>query len=230
MCILLPIMKPNDENEGETPFASTSPLPKKQELAEGNLSAKRIKLTPEGVNQADVDAVLKRLAAMRKRLREDILFIGGKLHKMRAEIRYGSWGAWCERTFPLSIKTANIWIRAWESRDSELAVSDWDAYMRILYGNEPKKLTGGAPSWRAQERSEDDEQSGGEGFGEGFTEVGEPPIFAGKGKVGFHGFKNLVGMLDREFFQSKEITREAKQEFITQLINWLENQRKNIRD
>ena len=101
---------------------------------------KPIKLIPEGVNQADVDAVLGRLALMRKRLREDILFVGGRLAKMRAKITYGDWTKFVARTFPLSVKTANIWIRAWEGRNSELAVNDWDAYMRLLYGNESKQL------------------------------------------------------------------------------------------
>jgi hypothetical protein len=40
--------------------------------------------------------------------------------------------------------------------------------------------------------------------------------------------KNLVAMLDRDFFQSKSVTREAKLEFITELIKWLENQRKHL--
>jgi hypothetical protein len=214
-------MNPTNENKkGETPDShSRAPrLPEK---------VKQIKLTPEGVNQRDVDAVLNRLAQMRKRLREDILFIGGHLAKMRdTKIPYGGWTAFVERTFPLSVKTANIWIRAYENRDSELAANDWDAYMRALYGNEPKKLKGGAP-WKKTELSEEDEeddrdttQHGGEGLG---------TMFPDRGKPAFLGFKNLVATLQSEFFGSKEYSREAKEQFITELINWLENQRKNLR-
>ena len=42
-------------------------------------------------------------------------------------------------------------------------------------------------------------------------------------------FKKVVTVLDREFFQSKSYTLEAKQEFVVELIHWLENQRKNLR-
>jgi hypothetical protein len=134
-------MKPDNEKKGETP-GSYPGAPRTDEKLQ---VTRKIKLTPEGVNQTDVDAVLKRLALMRKRFREDILFVGGHLAKMRdTKIPYGGWTAFVERTFPLSVKTANIWIRAYENRDSELAVNDWDAYMRALYGNEPKKLKGKA--------------------------------------------------------------------------------------
>jgi hypothetical protein len=215
-------MKPSDEKKGETPFAPASPLTEKQESSEAKLPVKQIKLTPEGINQADIDAVNNRLAQMRKRLKADILFVGGRLARMRdKKIPYGSWTRFVERNFPLSVKTANIWIRAWEDRDSELAVNDWDAYMRVLYGNEPKKLR--APSRMERDSDGDDDdptQSGG---------VKLQSIFPDKGKVGFMGFKNLVATLEREFFHSRSITLEAKQEFITELINWLENQRKNLR-
>jgi hypothetical protein len=214
-------MNPTSENEkGETPdsHSSAPQLPAK---------VKQIKLTPEGVNQRDVDAVLKRLTQMRKRLREDILFIGGHLAKMRdTKIPYGGWTAFVERTFPLSVKTANIWIRAWENRDSELAVNDWDAYMRALYGNEPKKLKGGA-KWekRSSDPDEDEEsdedlkQHGGEGL---------QTVFPDRGKPVFLGFKNLVAALQHDFFGSKEYSLEAKEQFIDELIKWLETQRKNL--
>jgi len=134
-------MKTSPEEEGETPFAPTSPRTANQQEREAKLPAKQIKLTrlvPEGVNQHDVDAVLKRLALMRKRLREDILFVGGRLYKMRNDIRYGNWTRFVENNFPLSVKSANIWIRAYENKDCDLAVNDWDAYMRALYGNEQR--------------------------------------------------------------------------------------------
>jgi hypothetical protein len=77
---------------------------------------------------------------MRKRAQKDILHCGGELHAMREKIPYGNWTRFVERNFPLSIKTANIWIRAWANRNSDLALEDWDTYMRILYGNAPKQL------------------------------------------------------------------------------------------
>jgi hypothetical protein len=155
-----------------------------------------------------------------------ILFIGGKFANMRDKIPHGRWGSYIERNFDLSIKTANIWIRAWENRGCALAVNDWGAYMRELYGNEPKKLK--APkhlSDQNEDDNDDDEQSGGEGFGAG---LGEPTISADKGKPGFYGYKNLVAMLDRDFFGSKAVTREEKLQFITELTKYLENQRKNL--
>jgi hypothetical protein len=218
-------MRPHDEKEGETPFAPASPPAHKQDPSEAKLPVKQIKLTPEGVNQADIDAVLKRLAQMRKRLRADILFVGGRLAHMRDKrIPYGSWTSFVERTFPLSVKTANIWIRAWEGRDSELAVNDWDGYMRALYGNAPKKLR--APASRENtetdgEPVDDYSQSGGE--------VRLQAIFPEKGEVSMLSFKNLVTVLEGEFFGSKDITLEAKEAFITELISWLENRRKNLR-
>jgi hypothetical protein len=189
-----------------------------------DLPSKKIKLLPEGINQADVDAVLKRFGRMKKRLYEDIVFMGGKLAKMKKVLRHGQWGPWVERTFPFSIRTATTWIQAWEGRDSELALNDPDAYMSLLWGNEPtKKLK--APK-AASEREEDDEQSGGEGFTAG---LGEPTFFADKGKPGFFGFKKLAGTLDKEFFESTAYTFEEKLEFINQLIKWLENKKKNLR-
>jgi hypothetical protein len=162
---------------------------------------------------------------MRRRLRADILFIGGRLAKMRdKKIPYGSWTRFVERNFPLSVKTANIWIRAWEGRDSELAVNDWDAYMRMLYGNEPKKLRAPASRRNSETDSlEDDDlsQSGGE--------VRLQTIFPDKGKVSMLSFKNLVTILESGFFSSKDITSEAKEAFIAELITWLENRRKNLR-
>jgi hypothetical protein len=205
----------NENKKGETPDSHSSASRSLEKV-------KQIKLTPEGVNQSDVDAVLKRLTQMRKRLREDILFIGGRLAKMRdTRIPYGGWTAFVERTFPLSVKTANIWIRAYENQDSELAVNDWDAYMRALYGNEPKKLKGGA-SWKKNEDDEDQDttQHGGEGL---------QTMFPDRGKPAFLGFKNLVATLQHDFFGSKEYTLEAKEQFIDELINWLQTQRKNLR-
>jgi hypothetical protein len=185
-------MKETPKKE-ETPSEPTSP-PQNDSL-NPKLLAKQIKLTPEGINQADIDAVNKRLTQMRKRLKADILFIGGKFAKMRDKIPHGRWGRYIEHNFDLSIKTANIWIRAWENRDCELAVNDWAAYMRALYGNEPKKLKADyvAPSATHSKEDDDDEQSGGEGFSEG---LGEPTIFADKGKTGFFGLKQLTALLD----------------------------------
>jgi hypothetical protein len=219
-------MKLSNEDDGETRVTQPSAprLPDKQELSEEvQAKAKQIKLTPEGINQADIDAVLKRLALMRKRFREDILFVGGRLAKMRDhKIAYGNWTSFVERVFPLSVKTANIWIRAWENRDSELAVNDWEAYMRALYGNEPRKLKASNSTGKQddEEEEEDLKQSGGEGF---------QTFFPDKGKAGFLGFKNLTAILQHDFFQSKSYTLEAKQQFIADLISWLETQRKNLR-
>lgn len=197
--------------------------------APDDLPVRKIKLTPEGINQADVDAVGKRLTQMRKRLREDILFIGGKLAKMRDKIPHGRWGRFIAQTFTdaygLSLKTSNIWIRAWENRNSELALADWAAYMRDLYGNEPKKLKADYKA-EPEEKDPDDEQSGGDGFGPG---LGEPTIFADKGKPGFYSFKQITAMLDREFFESKSVTLEAKTQFASELISWLEARKKNLR-
>ena len=217
-------MMPNPKKE-EVPVATAPPPVENNDSSNLPVPVKRIKLTPEGVNQAEIDAVLGRLAQMRKRLREDILFIGGRLAKIRDKMPHGRWGSFIERTFPLSIKTANIWIRAWENRDSELALSDWDAYMRVLYGNEPKKLKTGFKRQEDEEDRDDLEQSGGEGLNFGREET----IFADKGRPAIANFKQLVALLEREFFQSREITRQAKLEFITALIDWLENQKKNLR-
>ena len=185
---------------------------------------KEIKFTLEGINQRDIDAVNNRLASMKKRLREDILFIGGRLAKMRdKKVPYGSWTSFIQRTFPLSVKTANIWIRAWEGRDTELAVNDWEGYMRALYGNEPKKLKASSKKSLQEDNDDDDEdlkQHGGEGFA--------PSFFPDKGKPGFLGFKNLVAVLEAEFFGSKNVTQEAKLEFVDQLIKWLKDRREKL--
>ena len=66
---------------------------------------------------------------------------------MRDKIPHGRWGSYIERNFDLSIKTANIWIRAWENRDSELALRIGAAYMRELYGNEPKSFKAAIRKW-----------------------------------------------------------------------------------
>lgn len=194
------------------------------DTTEPNLPAKRVKLTPEGVNQADIDAVLKRLAEMRKRFKSDILFVGGKLAKMRSQLPHGRWEQFLKLTFPLSVKTANIWIRAYENRDSELAVSDWDAYMRVLYGNVPKKLK--APSYQEEpaERDEDDElerdileQSGGEGLS---------GLFPDKDKADFYSLKKVIASLRQNVLA--HLTLKAKRDFLTELGNWVENEKKNL--
>ena len=215
-----------ETKKAEASLQPASPLADNDKLSNSKLPVRQIKLTPEGINQADVDAVNKRLTQMRKRLKADILFIGGKFAKMRDKIPHGRWGSYIKRNFDLSIKTANIWIRAWENRGCALAVNDWAAYIRKLYGNEPKKLKASSRKWPDERDEDDDRQSGGEGFGAG---LGEPTIFADKGKPGFYGFKNLAAMLDHDFFQSKAITRETKLEFIAELMKWLENKKKNLR-
>jgi hypothetical protein len=123
----------------------------------------------------------------------------------------------------LSVKTANIWIRAWEGRDTELAVNDWDGYMRALYGNEPKKLKASTKKSFQEDDSGDDEdlkQHGGEGF--------SPSFFPDKGKPGFLGFKNLVAVLEADFFSSENYTRQAKLEFLDELIKWLKDRREKL--
>jgi hypothetical protein len=205
------------ENSGPPSSEVTSEVAKLRE-------AKRIKLIPEGVNQADVDAVLKRLSLMRKRLREDILFVGGRLAKMRDKITYGSWTTFVARTFPLSVKTANIWIRAYENRESELAVKDWDAYMRVLYGNdESRKLK--APQEHRQEEKEkpSEKQHGGPGFNPSFFDDEENP-----GKLLIADFEEWVSGFDREIFENLAVTPEEKLRFIAKLIRWLEIWRTKI--
>ena len=131
-------MNEKENKKEERPVATDAPPQTQNNPCDLNLPAKRIKLTPT-VPQSDIDAVLKRLAGMRKRLRSDILFIGGRMAKMRSEIPYGRWTRFVEETFPLSVKSANIWIRAWEGKDTEVALNDWDGYMRALYGNSSKR-------------------------------------------------------------------------------------------
>jgi hypothetical protein len=193
--------------------------------------AKPIQLIPEGVNQADIDAVLKRLALMRKRLREDILFVGGRLARMRDQTVHGEWTKFVERTFPLSVKTANIWIRAYENRESELAVSDWDAYMRLLYGNEAKKLK--AAKEQRQEKDDDDDdnnnnnnkQHGGFKFNPGFFLDPDNPD---KLVIADGAFEDLVGDLDRDIFGNEAVMPKEKLRFIAELIRWLEIWRTKI--
>ena len=179
---------------------------------------KTAKFTLQKINQHDIDAVNKRLAAMKKRLREDILFIGGRLAKMRdTQIPYGSWTSFVQRTFALSVKTANIWIRAWEGRDTELAVNDWDGYMRALYGNEPKKLK--AASKKSAEKDEDEEDDEDEDTSQHGGLGPHPAIF--RDKDGLLTFRNLQRSLEAEVFGKRDITRDEKLSFITDLINWL---------
>jgi hypothetical protein len=115
-------------------------------------------------------------------------------------------------------------VRYYKNRESLLEVGP-EVFLRTLWGNEPKKLKASSRP-EPEERDEDDEQSGGEGFGPG---LGEPTIFADKGKRGFYTMKQITALLDREFFHSKAITLEAKTQSITELINWLETQKKNLR-
>jgi hypothetical protein len=184
--------------------------------------AKSIKLTLVEVNQRDIDAVLKRLASMKKRLRGDILFIGGHLAKMRDTISYGSWTSFVQRTFPLSVKTANIWIRAWEGRDTELAVNDWDGYMRALYGNdEPKKLkNSGRKSLQRDDDDVDDDvtQHGGARF--------HPAVF--RDEDGRLSLSNLTTGLETELFCRSDITKGEKLSFIKNLISWLQAREKEL--
>jgi hypothetical protein len=85
-------------------------------------------------------------------------------------------------------------------------------------------LTDPRPPVRKEEDDDEEradlEQSGGEGF---------TSFFPDKGKAGFLGLKKLTASLQHDFFQSKSYTLAAKQQFITDLINWLETQRKNLR-
>jgi hypothetical protein len=215
-------MQDNRNDPNLDPASARVPAASSEVISEASARspAKQVKIIPEGVNQADIDAVLKRLASMKKRLREDILFVGGRLAKMRDKrISYGGWTSFVERTFPLSVKTANIWIRAWENRTSELAVNDWDAYMRVLYGNESRKFK----ALKHQHRQDDDDssspkQSGGPGF---------TNLLPDRGKAGLLAFKNATASLG-EFLNSSDYTRDAKAEFVTELIAWLESQQKSL--
>lgn len=192
-----------------------------------NLPVKTVKL--EVVNQKDIDAINDRLALMRRRFKQDILFVGARLAKIRDRLPHGRWGKFVELNFPLSIKTATIWIRAWEGRSSELAILDWDAYMRQLYGNEPKKkqLPLGAKDQDQDEDDKDTQQSGGEGFKPGF-ESEDQEVFIDKGRPVVYHYKRLITLIEQQFLISPEYSLEDKLEFITDLINWLETQRTNL--
>jgi hypothetical protein len=204
-------MQETSNNNPETPGAlAASKSEVTSEMPRAAVAVKRIKFAPEGINQVDVDAVLNRLAGMRKRLREDILFVGGRLAKMRAKIPHGRWGDFIEQTFPLSIKTANIWIRAWEERDSELARNDWSAYMRALYGNQAKSLR--APKSR---HTSGEKQAGGFHFNPGFT------LDKGKPSATFH--KRFAMQAESEFFGSPEYTDEAKLREAEALKSWIDS-------
>ena len=93
--------------------------------------------------------------------------------------------------------------------------------MRALYGNEPKKLKPSSKKSLQEDDDDDDlKQHGGEGF--------RPSFFPDKGHPGFLGFKNLVAVLEAEFFGSKNVTQEAKLEFVDQLIKWLKDRREKL--
>jgi hypothetical protein len=187
-------------------------------------SPKKIRVALDGVKQRDIDAVIKRLTTMKKRLREDILFIGHHLAKMRDTIPYGNWTSFVQRTFPLSVKTANIWIRAWEGHGTELAVNDWDAYMRALYGHEPKKLKASSKKSRSQQEDDEDDEAETQHGGPGL----HPAVF--RDKHGVLSFKNLIMGLQAELLNSLEFTRDEKLAFIKDLINWLLAQKKTLEE
>ena len=75
-----------------------------------------------------------------------------------------------------------------------------------MSGCSKKKLKAPKHFGDQDEDEDDDEQSGGEGFGAG---LGEPTIFADKGKPGFYTMRQITALLDEEFFQSTSITLEA---------------------
>jgi hypothetical protein len=85
--------------------------------------------------------------------------------------------------------------------------------MRALYGNEPKKL-------KSSSKRSLPEDDGGKRFA--------PEFFPDKGKPGFLGFKNLVATLEADFFESENYTRQAKLEFLDELIKWLEDKREKL--
>lgn len=220
MRMLLPDMNTNLEKKSSP---SQPESPEQIKTFESNLSAKRIKLIPEGVNQADVDAIYKRWTKMKRNLKNDILWLGARLFKMRSDAKLDrGWTRFVERNLPFSPKAANVFIRAYEDRDSELALADWDAFMRMLWNpNKPKVLKDYSRFASAAEDGEEEDrddvrQSGGEALS---------GLFPDKDKADFYSFKKVTASLEQHVFAY--LTPEAKHRFIDELIKWLENQRKH---
>lgn len=246
MCIIASDMNTNPKKE-ETPLEPTSPRDSNK-LSEPTLPAKRIKLSPF-MHESDAPGIRKReeriaknWIALRKTAREKILAIGGDLAWIRDRIAHGQWGPYIERTFTaaygLSIRTATTYMQAYEGRDSELALNDWDEFMRQLHGHKPKKLK--APRKMEEETVEENpdlEQTGDEGLITGkeyhlpdtdSRRALESVLVPEEGEGGPYYFRLVVRVLEAKFFASADLTRQTKMDFIIELIKWLENQKRNI--
>ena len=227
MCIFTSDIMKTEAKKEEAPLQPVSPLTNNDESSDSSLPARRVKLSLEPISQDEIDrvnAIHERMVRNVGKIAKDAVLAGKILTGIKARLAHGRWNSWVQANLHFTVRTAVRYMNAYKNRESLLEVGP-EVFLRTLWGNEPKKLKAFKAEPEEQDM-DDDEQSGGEGFGAG---LGEPTIFADKGKPGFYGYKNLVAMLDHDFFQSKSYAREEKLGFITELISWLETQRKNLR-
>jgi hypothetical protein len=223
----------NEPKKEETPLQPSSPrLTNDDESSNPNLPAKRVKLSREIISQDEIDkvnAIHERMVRNVGKIAKDAVLAGKILTGIKSRLAHGRWNSWVAANLHFTVRTAVRYMNAYKNRESLLEVGP-EVFLRTLWGNEPKKLE--ASSFKEEpedededEDEDDDEQSGGEGFGPG---LGEPSIFADKGKVALSKYKEIVSRLDREFFENKEFSIEAKREVITELSKWVENKKKNL--
>jgi len=204
-----------------TPSLNQSDLPE--------TPSKRTRVIREKINQTEIDDINARHARIIRSAAEmarEIIELGERLTSVKNRLRHGKWLAFVEKNFEFTARTATRYMRAAEQKYDPMLSIDPAEFMARIWGNEPKQLTEGegiksdVTSDLIEEDEEDYSQHGGPGF--------EPSFFPDKGQPGFLGFKNIVKVLETEFFGSADFTREAKLEFLNELISWLEAKRKTL--
>jgi hypothetical protein len=199
--------------------------------------AKRVRVSRDRISQKEIDDLNARHARIARstfEIAREIIELGEKLAAVKARIGHGKWIPFVEKNLHYSMRTVQRYIKAAEQKHN-LAFLDPEEFMARIWGNTPKQLKAGEGDTidkndvtshfdedeDADEDIDDDvTQHGGPGF--------EPGFFPDKGKPDFFVFKNFVALLEGHFFGSKSVTTDAKLEFVTELISWLENRKEAL--
>jgi Protein of unknown function (DUF3102) len=195
---------------------------------------KRSRLIREKISQKVIDDINERHDRIRRSASEiarEVVELGQILTRVKDSMRHGKWLPFVEKNLRFTDRTATRYMRAAERIDDPLLSLDPAKFLAGVWGHEPKQIEEGkgvkkgksdaASDFENEGEGEDDETGEKQHGGPGFT-----GLFPDKGKAALFNFKNLQGVLDREFFDSEDITLEAKLTFVTELTNYLESRRK----
>jgi hypothetical protein len=192
-----------------------------------------LKLTRDKITQREIDEINTRhdrIVRSAAEIAREIIELGELLISVKSRTRHGKWLVFVQKNLRFSARTATRYMRAAEQKYDPILSLDPAEFMARVWGNESKQLedeekvkkgkSDVTSDLTEEEDEEDQSQHGGPGF--------EPEFFPDKGKAACLSFKNFVQVLEEQFLGSNDYTRQAKLDFLNELIRWLGSRRETL--